>query len=80
MTVTARVNPFAANLRRDTGCRRRVLRWFASPAVELGQLLELLDLECLEVDLFRGGQPNMRFQRAFGGQGSHAQNRERRQI
>ena len=34
----------------------------------LGQLLELLDLEQIEVNIFRGRSPDERRQRVFGGQ------------
>ena len=34
----------------------------------LGELVSLLDLEEIEVGLFRGRQPDTRFQRVFGGQ------------
>ncbi len=34
----------------------------------LGELVAILDLEALEVDLYRGRQPDTAFQRVFGGQ------------
>jgi len=40
----------------------------AEQTAAMQQLLETLDLETLEVDLFRGNSPQVGWQRVFGGQ------------
>src|SRR5262249_2112240 len=50
------------------GAKTRPRKWVCHMNAELKELLDLLDLEQIEVNIFRGRSPEERQQRVFGGQ------------